>query len=65
MSRGGGGCGEGGGRLYGCQGGVTFFYQASVKVILCVVGLHKLDKRHEKSKHRVKSVNKHNSNSIY
>lgn len=43
---------------------MTFFNQASVKVILCVVVLHKLDKRHEKSKHRVKSVDKHNSNSI-
>lgn len=48
--------GGGGERLYGCQGGV---------VILRMVGLQKLDKRHEKSKHRVKSVSKHNSNSIY
>lgn len=63
MSRG-GGCGGWGGRLYGCQGGVTFFNQTSVKVILCMVLLHKLDKRHEISKHRVKSVDKHNSNSI-
>lgn len=56
LSRGGG---FGGGGLNGNQGGVTFFNQASVKVILCVVGLHKLDKIHEKSKHRVNSVNKH------
>lgn len=41
--------GGGGGETLRVSGRCDIFYQASVKVILCVVGLHKLDKRHEKA----------------